>query len=120
MKRMGLGIVYADYNRIFINSNKYTYDNAKQAIAYSFIISSYLNRYIFDTIQSKDVFRFINYIPQDVYSSIIWYNTTNFTGYRVWSEEMEEVATMSVSSINNLFNSIERYCNLLVIYSITS
>lgn len=30
---MGLGIVYADYNRILINSNKYTYDNAKQAIA---------------------------------------------------------------------------------------
>lgn len=37
MKRMGLGIVYADYNRIFINSNKYTYDNAKQAIAYELI-----------------------------------------------------------------------------------
>lgn len=47
MKRMGLGIVYADYNRIFINSNKYTYDNAKQAIAYELIFLIFIELDIF-------------------------------------------------------------------------
>lgn len=34
MKRMGLGIVYSDYDRILINTHKYSYENAKQAVRY--------------------------------------------------------------------------------------
>lgn len=89
MKRMGLGIVYSDYNRLLIDTRKYSYENAKQAVRY-ILCPPITYSFIFDTIQSKDVFRLINYVPQDVYSALIWYNPNNFTGYRIWKEEMAE------------------------------
>lgn len=39
--------------------------------------------------QSKDAFRFVNFVPENVYSALVWYNRTNFTGHRVWSDDAE-------------------------------
>lgn len=47
-------------------------------------------RFIIDTVQSKDVFRLVNFIADNVFSSLIWYNPNNFAGYVVWSEESDE------------------------------
>lgn len=41
-----------------------------------------------DTVQSKDVFRLVNFVADTVFSSLIWYNPNNFTGYVVWSEDV--------------------------------
>ena len=35
MKRMGLGIIYSDYNRLLIDTRKYSYEHAKQAVRYA-------------------------------------------------------------------------------------
>ena len=62
-----------------------------------------MTSFIFDTIQSKDVFRLVNYVPQSVYSSLVWYNCNNFTGYRVWREEIEDECSeiMEVISVSS-------------------
>ena len=45
-----------------------------------------------DTVQSKDVFRLVNFIADNVFSSLVWYNPNNFAGYVVWSEDAEDEA----------------------------
>lgn len=68
------------------------------------------------------MFRLINYVPRDVYSSLIWYNVNNFTGYRVWKEEMEETSEVVSHDIVTFWSlsqllpeSLSSYFNAFVI-----
>lgn len=43
-------------------------------------------RFILDTVQSKDLFRLVNFLPSSTFASLIWYNPNNYTGFRVWED----------------------------------
>lgn len=46
-----------------------------------------------DTVQSKDVFRLVNFVADTVSSALVWYNPNNFAAYIVWSEDAEDEAS---------------------------
>ena len=57
--------------------------------------------FILDTVQSKDLFRLVNFLPASTFASLIWYNPNNYTGYRVWEDlddaPREQVAPLPLS-----------------------
>ena len=79
LRRLGLVVVYGSYDHLVLSTRKCIEQEAQEGI-----------RFIIDTFQSKDVFRLINFLNKSTYASLIWYNQSNFTGYRVWEELMEE------------------------------
>ena len=71
--------MFASYDHLVLSTRKYSENTSNDCI-----------RFIVDTIQSKDAFRLLNFLNQATYGSLIWYNPNNFTGYRVWTDIMDD------------------------------
>ena len=79
LRRLGVVVIYGSYDRLVLSTRKTIEREANENI-----------RFIIDTVQSKDVFRLVNFLNQSTFASLIWYNASNFAGYCVWKEMEEE------------------------------
>ncbi len=103
-----MSIVYASYDHLVLSTRKYTETESGESI-----------RFIVDTIQSRDVFRLLNFLNQSTFGALIWYNPNNFTGYRVWNESMEDQDTTDRQVWHDFwYNILGRNCDNLVVGTI--
>lgn len=70
-KRLGAEIIYADFNRVILNSGK---KSVVDAIGYV--------EYIVQNIRNKELFHSINLSYQQCWEFLFWMDTSNFSGVR--------------------------------------
>lgn len=89
-KRLGVHIIYADFNRIILNSGKKT---IKDAISYV--------EYIVQSIRNKELFHSIHLSYTQCWEFLLWMDPSNFSGVRgKLPKEMNDDETGAESTIN--------------------
>ncbi len=73
LKRLDVTVIYATHDTLFIDTNKYKYEEADEYVTY-----------ILDTIRGKELYKYMHFMTMRVYTSLLWYNHTNFTGQVRW------------------------------------
>ncbi|KAI8443886.1 DNA polymerase epsilon subunit 1, partial [Phakopsora pachyrhizi] len=69
LRRLGTGIIYADFNRIFLSTNK---ASARKAFAYA--------SYIVTAVNGREVFKFLHLEIVRFWEQLLWADVSNFAG----------------------------------------
>lgn len=78
LKKLGATIVYADFNRVVIATNRVTLADTKDYI-----------QFITNSISKNNLFSWIELRPKRYFSHLLWYNSSNFAGVE-WTDTTEE------------------------------
>merc|ERR1719305_1092434 len=78
-KRLGAVIIFADFNRILINTKKRAFQDANTYITY-----------ISEHIRNKEMFHCINIRLSAAWDTLIWLDTANLAGVKSKTDTEEE------------------------------
>lgn len=93
-QRLGAQIVYADFTRVVLHTNKYTKESAQEYV--EFLIS---------TISNKDLFNYLTLTPKAHYEQLIWYGPENYGALDLNDEEeevVEEGVTVDAAAVDDI------------------
>ena len=84
LKRLGVKVVYADFYRIIIHTNKYDLDSAHEYL-----------KFITTAITNKDLFKFLQVRTKKVWEQLLWLSPVNYSGIPAAMAEEENDADES-------------------------
>lgn len=87
-QRLGAEIVYADYNKIVLNSNKKSMLDAVNYVDY-----------VVQSIRNKEMFHSIQLMYQKGWKNLLWFDSANFSGFTVNPETDSEMSMLETSEL---------------------
>ena len=106
-KKLGVNVVYADFYKIIVHTNKYDVSSANEYL--QFIISAVTN---------KELFRYLQVNVKVVYEQLIWLSPVNYSGIPLWihrhSESMEDSENEGIGDLPNHHDLINTTENPLI------
>lgn len=95
-RRLGSHVIYADFYRIVIATNRYDYDAALEYI-----------EFVMGAIMDRDLFRCLQVNVKKVWEQLLWLDSANWSGISIRNEEVGDADSAVLHRTDDIIDSVE-------------